>query len=89
MAAGESPTPDELQSAAEYQRQNARSFSSSMMAARFGMVPNWLQSDVQALNTRLYIQGLQHLTGQTFEPDLRPRAQRIIDSTNLILDALL
>ncbi|HKI74513.1 MAG TPA: phosphoribosylaminoimidazolesuccinocarboxamide synthase [Pseudomonadales bacterium] len=36
-----------------------------------------------------YIQGLQHLTGETFEPDLRPRDQRIVDSTNLILDALL
>lgn len=36
-----------------------------------------------------YIQGLQHLTGEAFEPDLRPRDQRIIDSTNLILDALL
>lgn len=36
-----------------------------------------------------YIQGLQHLTGETFKPDLRPRDQRIIESTNLILDALL
>jgi phosphoribosylaminoimidazole-succinocarboxamide synthase len=36
-----------------------------------------------------YIQGLQHLTGETFEPDLRPRDQRIVESTNLILDALL
>jgi len=36
-----------------------------------------------------YIQGLQHLTGETFEPDLRPRDQRIIESTNLILDSLL
>ncbi len=36
-----------------------------------------------------YIQGLQHLTGETFEPDLRPRDQRLIESTNLILDALL
>ena len=36
-----------------------------------------------------YIQGLQHLTGETFEPDLRPRDQRIIESTNHILDALL
>ena len=36
-----------------------------------------------------YIQGLQHLTGETFDPDLRPRDQRIIDSTNLILDSLL
>jgi phosphoribosylaminoimidazole-succinocarboxamide synthase len=36
-----------------------------------------------------YIQGLQHLTGKTFEPDLRPRDQRIIESANLILDHLL
>ncbi len=36
-----------------------------------------------------YIQGLQHLTGKAFEPDLRPRDQRIIESTNLILDHLL
>ncbi len=36
-----------------------------------------------------YIQGLQHLTGKAFEPDLRPRDERIIDSTNLILDYLL
>ena len=36
-----------------------------------------------------YIQGLQHLTGVPFTPDLRPRDQRIIESTNLILDALL
>jgi hypothetical protein len=28
------------------------------------------------------------LTGKTFEPDLRPRDQRIIESTNLILEAL-
>lgn len=36
-----------------------------------------------------YIQGLQHLTGETFAPDLRPRDQRIVESTNLILDTLL
>lgn len=36
-----------------------------------------------------YVQGLQHLTGETFTPDLRPRDQRIVESTNLILDALL
>ena len=35
-----------------------------------------------------YIDGLQHLTGKAFEPDLRPRDQRIIESTNLILEAL-
>tara|TARA_Y100000588_G_C14224164_1_gene912372 strand:+ start:282 stop:1328 length:1047 start_codon:yes stop_codon:yes gene_type:complete len=36
-----------------------------------------------------YIQGLQHLTSTAFEPDLRPRDQRIVESTNLILDHLL
>lgn len=36
-----------------------------------------------------YIHGLQHLTGAAFEPDLRPRDQRIVESTGLILDALL
>ncbi|MDB4380254.1 hypothetical protein N9Z70_02580 [Mariniblastus sp.] len=35
-----------------------------------------------------YIDGLQYLTGKAFQPDLRPRDQRIIESTNLILDAL-
>lgn len=35
-----------------------------------------------------YISGLQLLTGKAFEPDLRPRDQRIIESTNLILDSL-
>ena len=35
-----------------------------------------------------YVVGLQHLTGEAFEPDLRPRDQRIIESTNLILEAL-
>lgn len=36
-----------------------------------------------------YIQGLQHLTGQAFKPDLRSRDQRLVESTNLILDHLL
>jgi len=36
-----------------------------------------------------YIQGLQHLTGVEFTPDLRPRDQRIVESCNLIFDALL
>ena len=36
-----------------------------------------------------YIQGLQHLTGQAFSPDLRPRDQRIVESVELILDTLL
>jgi phosphoribosylaminoimidazole-succinocarboxamide synthase len=36
-----------------------------------------------------YIIGLQHLTGVEFAPDLRPRDERIVESTNLILDSLL
>lgn len=36
-----------------------------------------------------YIIGLQHLTGVEFTPDLRPRDERIVESTNLILDSLL
>lgn len=36
-----------------------------------------------------YILGLQHITSETFTPDLRPRDQRIVESTNLILDSLL
>jgi phosphoribosylaminoimidazole-succinocarboxamide synthase len=36
-----------------------------------------------------YIMGLQHLTGVDFAPDLRPRDERIVESTNLILDSLL
>lgn len=35
-----------------------------------------------------YIEGLQHITGKTFTPDLRPRDQRIVESVNLILDRL-
>jgi phosphoribosylaminoimidazole-succinocarboxamide synthase len=47
-------------------------------------------SDEQANEIAVrYIQGLQRLTGEAFEPDLRPRDQRIIESTNLILDFLL
>jgi phosphoribosylaminoimidazole-succinocarboxamide synthase len=36
-----------------------------------------------------YIEGLQHLTGSPFEPDLRERDQRIVESTELVLDSLL
>ncbi|MFK7863854.1 MAG: phosphoribosylaminoimidazolesuccinocarboxamide synthase [Pseudohongiellaceae bacterium] len=36
-----------------------------------------------------YIQGLQHLSGLEFTPDLRDHDERIVESTNLILDALL
>ena len=47
-------------------------------------------SDEQANEIAVrYIEGLQHLTGEAFEPDLRPRDQRIVESVNLILDSLL
>ena len=36
-----------------------------------------------------YIEGLQHITGEAFQPDLRARDQRIVESVNLILDELL
>jgi phosphoribosylaminoimidazole-succinocarboxamide synthase len=35
-----------------------------------------------------YIEGLQHLTGRAFEPDLRSRDERMVESVNLILDSL-
>lgn len=47
-------------------------------------------SDEQANEIAVrYILGLQHLTGVEFAPDLRPRDQRIVESVDLILDALL
>ena len=57
-----------------------------------GMVEERLQlfNDEQAIKIAVrYIQGLQYLTGEPFEPDLRQRDDRLIDSTNLILDTLL
>jgi phosphoribosylaminoimidazole-succinocarboxamide synthase len=35
-----------------------------------------------------YIETIQHLSGKRFEPDLRPRDERIVESTNLILKHL-
>ena len=85
VEAGESPTPDELQSAAEYQRQNARSFSSSIMAARFGMVPNWLQADVQALNMRLYIQGLQQRL-DNIEFEIKSKQEEATETAQIVAE---
>lgn len=36
-----------------------------------------------------YIEGLQHLLGCGFQPDLRSRDERLVESVNLILDTLL
>ena len=85
VEAGESPTPDELQSAADYQRQNARSFSSSMMAARFGMVPNWLQADVQALNIRLYTEGLQQRLGN-IEFEIKSKQEEATETALIVAE---
>ncbi len=35
-----------------------------------------------------YIETIQHISGERFEPDLRPRDERIVESTNLILKSL-
>lgn len=35
-----------------------------------------------------YIETIQHISGKIFEPDLRPRDERIVESTNLILKHL-
>ena len=70
---------------------NGRPVSFSKEFAR-GMVTNKRQqfSAEQANEIAVrYIQGLQHLTGEAFSPDLRPRDERIVDSTQLVLDYLL
>ena len=47
-------------------------------------------SDEQANEIAVrYIEGLQMITGEAFEPDLRARDQRIVESTDMILDSLL
>lgn len=45
------------------------------------------QDEVNQIAVR-YIEGLQHLTGLPFQPDLRPRDQRMVESVNRILDEL-
>jgi len=35
-----------------------------------------------------YIEGIQHLTGKRFEPDMRTREERIVTGINIILDSL-
>ena len=80
-----------LDEAGEISTRDGRPVSFSKEFAR-GMVKEKDQqfNDEQAAEIAVrYIQGLQHLTGESFTPDLRPRDQRIIESTNLILDTLL
>lgn len=80
-----------LDDSGEIMTRDGKPVSFSKEFAR-GMVKEKNQqfSDEQAGEIAVrYIQGLQHLTGEAFSPDLRPRDQRIIESTNLILDSLL
>ncbi len=79
-----------LDDAGEIQTRGGKPVSFSKEFAR-GMVKEQDQqfSEEQANEIAVrYIHGLQHLTGETFTPDLRPRDQRIIESVNLILNAL-
>ncbi len=55
---GDAPLPTELDDYARQQRQMARSFSSSSMAARFGVTPTWLQADIKVLNSKLILEEL-------------------------------
>ena len=73
------------------QARNGRPVSFSKEFAR-GLVKEQGQQFTESQANQIavrYIQGLQHLTSKTFTPDLRPRDQRIVESTNLILDTLL
>ena len=75
----------------ELMMRNGKPISFSKEFAR-GMVKEKNQqfNDDQAAEISVrYIQGLQHLTGEGFDPDLRARDERIVDSSNLILDSLL
>ena len=72
-------------------RRNGKPLSFSKEFAR-GMVKEKGQQFTTGQSDEIavrYIQGLQHITGKAFEPDLRPRDQRVIESTNLILDYLI
>jgi hypothetical protein len=56
-----------------------------------GMVTEHDQQFTQAQANEIavrYIEGLQHLLGVRFVPDLRPRDERLVESVNLILDSL-
>ena len=35
-----------------------------------------------------YIEGIQHLTGKRFEPDMRPRDERVVTGLNTLVDKL-
>jgi len=55
---GITPTEAELREFANNQRQISRNFNSSFTAARFGIIPSWLKSDVETLNQQLVVSAL-------------------------------
>ncbi len=56
---GAAPSPEDLRTFANQQRNMARNFNSMSTAARFGMTPVWLRADVEALNQQLIVTALQ------------------------------
>ncbi len=51
-------TEEELKEFANSQRQLARNFNSSFTAARYGITPSWLKSDMETLNQQLIVSAL-------------------------------
>jgi phosphoribosylaminoimidazole-succinocarboxamide synthase len=69
---------------------NPKSFSKEFARNMVNDQNKQVFTDEQAKEIAVrYIEGYQYLTGKGFEPDLRPREQRIIESVNLILDNLM
>ena len=55
---GDVPSGADLQEYANNQRQLARNFNSSFTAARYGITPSWLKSDMETLNQQLIVSAL-------------------------------
>ncbi|MDG2212194.1 MAG: SurA N-terminal domain-containing protein [Verrucomicrobiota bacterium] len=55
---GDVPSGADLQEYANNQRQLARNFNSSFTAARYGITPSWLKSDMKTLNQQLIVSAL-------------------------------
>jgi len=65
---GASPTEAELKEFGDSQRQLARNFNSSFTAARYGITPSWLKSDMETLNQQLIVSALtQRLNNISYE----------------------
>jgi len=66
---GAPPTKkEELKEFANSQRQLARNFNSSFTAARYGITPSWLKSDIETLNQKLIVSALtQRLNNISYE----------------------